>query len=385
MWTKRARFAMSSCACGVTAETSSDRNLHAEKTQQIQLHFSSPRSGAIQQGRFAAPHRAAPSARTLMQHDSTFPREPSSLTGFANNPLDRMAERRDEAQFVADLAAHADARCFAFVADVPLLKQAANGLDPFFTFTEAAALGNARELVFLGQLENGATRRGLFGRLVEADISDAALARQNLAAIDLRTIAMRGLLAADMIGALGQAKSLLYWHARHRFCSNCGGETRPAVAGWRRDCTQCSTQHFPRTDPVVIMLVTNGDTCLLGRQPRFPPGMYSCLAGFVEGGETLEQAVRREIREEAGINTGRVSYFASQPWPFPSSLMIGCVAEAIDTDITIDVKELEDARWFSREEVGMMFNRTHPQALFCPPKLAIANLLVWSWAKGQMD
>jgi len=319
-----------------------------------------------------------------MQHESTCPREASALTGFANNPLDRLAERRDETQFVAGLAAHEDARCFAFAGDVPLLKQASGGLDPFFTFSEAAALGNARELVFLGRLADGTTERGLFGRLVETDTSDEVLARQNLAAIDLRTIAMRGLLAAETIGALGQAKSLLYWHARHRFCPNCGAATVPVSAGWRRDCASCSAQHFPRTDPVVIMLVTDGDTCLLGRQPRFPPGMYSCLAGFVEGGETLEQAVRREILEEAGIATGHVSYFASQPWPFPSSLMLGCVAEAIDTDIKVDQKELEDARWFSREEIGMMFNKTHPQSLFCPPKLAIANLLVWAWAKGQI-
>ena len=129
------------------------------------------------------------------------------------------------------------------------------------------------------------------------------------------------------------------------------------------------------------MLVTDGDRCLLGRQERFPPGMYSCLAGFAEIGETLEDAVRREIMEEAGIKVGRVDYFASQPWPFPSSLMIGCMAEALSTDIVADTVELEDARWFSRDDAKLMLAKQHPDGFVCPPKLAIANLLMRAWAE----
>ena len=149
--------------------------------------------------------------------------------------------------------------------------------------------------------------------------------------------------------------------------------------GWRRDCAQCRAQHFPRTDPVVIMLAIDGDSCLLGRQSRFVPGMWSCLAGFVEPGESIEEAARRETREEAGILCGRVHYFASQPWPFPSSLMIGCHAEALSRDIVVDREELEDARWFHRDEVVAMLQRRHPDRLTTPPPVAIAHHIIRAW------
>ena len=141
-------------------------------------------------------------------------------------------------------------------------------------------------------------------------------------------------------------------------------------------------QHFPRTDPVVIMLAVDGDDCLLGRQPRFPKGMYSALAGFVEPGETIEAAVRREILEEAGVACGAVRYFASQPWPFPSSLMIGCFAEARSRAIAIDRTELEDARWFSREETLALLEKRHPDGLAAPIPMAIAHHLMKRWASG---
>jgi len=153
-------------------------------------------------------------------------------------------------------------------------------------------------------------------------------------------------------------------------------------AGWRRDCPSCGAQHFPRTDPVVIMLTERGDRCLLGRQPHFAPGMWSTLAGFVEPGETIEEAVRRETLEEAGVTTGAVRYFASQPWPFPMSLMIGCIATATSEDLVIDRNELEDARWFARDEVAEMLMRTHPDGLFVPPPIAIAHHLIRSFIEG---
>jgi NAD+ diphosphatase len=176
---------------------------------------------------------------------------------------------------------------------------------------------------------------------------------------------------------------LLHWHARHRFCANCGEVTQLVQGGWRRDCPVCRAEHFPRTDPVVIMLAVSGDRCLLGRQSRFAPGMWSCLAGFVEPGESIEQAVRRETQEEAGIVCGRISYFASQPWPFPMSLMIGCHAEALSSDITVDRSELEDARWFAREEVATMLMRRHPQGLTTPPPVAIAHHIIRAWIECQ--
>lgn len=313
-------------------------------------------------------------------------------TGFANNRLDRLAERRDDAPFIAALKQSQTARSFVFAGDTPILKGLANHYDPLFSFAEIEALGTARETAFLGSAAflGNATflgndgERAIFATLVESEAPENGQGRDDLAMLDLRSIASQGLLPADLLGALAQAKSLMHWHSRHRFCSNCGAPSTATAAGWRRTCPTCKAQHFPRTDPVVIMIVVNGGHCLLGRQPGFPPGMFSCLAGFVEGGETCEDAVRRETREEAGIIVGRVDYIASQPWPFPASLMIGCVAEAQTHEIVIDGKEIEDARWFSREEAGLMLARAHPEGLTCPPKLAIANLLIESWVLGEI-
>jgi NAD+ diphosphatase len=170
------------------------------------------------------------------------------------------------------------------------------------------------------------------------------------------------------------------WHARHGFCANCGARTAIAQGGYRRDCPACGAHHFPRTDPVVIMLAIRGERCLLGRQHRFQPGMYSCLAGFVEPGETLEDAVRREILEESKLSVGRVNYHASQPWPFPSSLMIGCFAEALTEEIVPEEAELEDARWFDRADLLPMLERRHPDGVFVPPPMAIAHHLIRAFA-----
>jgi NAD+ diphosphatase len=196
---------------------------------------------------------------------------------------------------------------------------------------------------------------------------------------DLRAIAAQ-LPAADAgIGA--QAKALVDWHARHGFCAVCGAKTAPADAGYMRRCTSCSAEHFPRTDPVVIMLVHSADRCLLGRQPGWPAGFVSALAGFVEPGETLEEAVRREVLEETGIRVGEVSYRASQPWPFPSSLMIGCGAEALSHEIRIDDSELESALWLDRDKVReALGNGGRGTGFVLPPPIAIARILIERWA-----
>jgi len=203
--------------------------------------------------------------------------------------------------------------------------------------------------------------------------------RDDLEPVDLRSIVLSGLVSPQTAAILGGAKAISHWHARHRFCANCGEPTRIAAAGWRRECPACHAQHFPRTDPVVIMLAVDGERCLLGRQPRFPQKMYSALAGFLEPGETVEEAVRREILEESGLVCDEVRYVASQPWPFPSSLMIGCLARAATRDIVVDGAELEDARWFERDEVAAMFEKRHPLGLVAPNRMAIAHHLLRFW------
>ena len=302
----------------------------------------------------------------------------SQSTGFALNTLDRMSGQREDAAFVEGLRKAASSRVVILSGEIPALKTNGETHDALFTFEEASALGNASHTVFLGCHGD----RALFARLIEAASHDNAQERGDLSFIDLRTIATQGLVTPDIVGALSQAKSLLYWHKHNNFCANCGEPTHASVGGSRRECDACKRHHFPRLEPVVIMLVRDGDRCLLGRQERFPTGMYSCLAGFAEIGETLEDAVRREIMEEAGLKVGRVEYFASQPWPFPSSLMIGCMADAASTDIVVDKVELEDARWFTREEAKLMLAKKHPDGLVCPPRLAIANLLMRAWAEA---
>ena len=193
---------------------------------------------------------------------------------------------------------------------------------------------------------------------------------------ELRAVA--GLLPPSDAAIAAQARHLLDWHARHGFCPGCGEATRPKDGGWARWCGSCSTEHFPRTDPVVIMLVVDGERCLLGRQPAWPHPFFSALAGFVEGGETLEEAVQREVAEEAGLVVANVRYLASQPWPFPASLMLGCTAEARTRDIVVDRSELEAADWFTKDEVRAAL--AAPTArLAVPPPMAIAHHLMRAW------
>ncbi len=180
------------------------------------------------------------------------------------------------------------------------------------------------------------------------------------------------------------AKALLGWHVSHRFCSSCGAPSQAAEAGWQRVCGACAATHFPRTDPVVIMLVTRGNAVLLGRAAAWPAGMYSLLAGFMEPGETLEAAVRREVFEEAGISVGRVGYLASQPWPYPSSLMIGCRGEATSGAITPDPAEIEAALWVTREELAQVFQGTHP-VIRAPRQGAIAGFILRNWLADRLD
>jgi NAD+ diphosphatase len=180
------------------------------------------------------------------------------------------------------------------------------------------------------------------------------------------------------LGVIAQAKSMLSWHETHGFCAKCGAKTDIIKAGYERKCPECDTNHFPRTDPVVIMLITDGNRVLMGRGPHFPPHVFSALAGFMEPGETIEAAVARETYEEASIETGAVQYITSQPWPWPSSLMIGCVAAAKTTEIKINDGELEEVCWFSREDI-LKARTGESETLILPPDIAIARTLLEHW------
>jgi NAD+ diphosphatase len=288
---------------------------------------------------------------------------------------------RSDAEALRALEAHAAARWYVVGGELVAMRKTATGLDPLFGRGEAQALGTATHTVFLG-LMDGVPR---FASAIEPAAMEALKARDGFEISDLRTIAVRGMVDEDHLPALAEGKSLLLWHSRRRFCSNCGAETRVVDAGWRRECPGCKMQHFPRTDPVVIMLAIDGERCLLGRSGRFAANSWSCLAGFVEPGETIEEAVRREVHEEAGIVCGEVKYFRSQPWPFPSSLMIGCHAQALSRELVIDHNELEGARWFDREEVASMLARAHPEGLITPVPIAIAYHIIREWVENGVD
>jgi NAD+ diphosphatase len=294
--------------------------------------------------------------------------DPLAGLGYVHN---RLVRHSAESAAAVPLLTAPGARLVAMAGERIVLANGSALLDP----ERIAAPGPT---LFLGRLDGAP----VFAAALAPERAEAFDAEPDLATNDLRSLAAEGSVAPHELGLVATAKSLLAWHARNRFCANCGARTELAAGGYRRDCGSCDTHHFPRTDPVVIMLITRGDRCLLGRSPRFKEAMYSCLAGFLEPGETIEAAVRRETFEEVGIRVGAVTYHASQPWPFPASLMIGCVAEALDEAITLDPVELTDARWLTRDDVSAMIAGTHPEGLTVPPPMAIAHLLMRAFVDG---
>ena len=282
--------------------------------------------------------------------------------GFIGSPLDRLEPAHKDPHMLARLAADPTALLIDMTDYVPSV---ADGRIMWRAFAPLPP----EETLLLGLIDGTP-------RFAHIDPSAAAARRSS------ELMALLDSLEPGEAATYATARSLLDWHARHRFCANCGVRSLPHHAGWARQCPACGTEHFPRTDPVVIMLVTSGEKCLLGRQKQFMPGMWSCLAGFVEAAETIEDAVRREIFEESGIRCTDVSYYMTQPWPYPSSLMIGCAARALNEDIVVDRTELEDARWFDRAEVALMHRREHPDGLFAAHPFAIAHHLIGRWVHG---
>lgn len=303
-------------------------------------------------------------------------REPSQSVGFAGNEIDRQSEHRSDDSAEAALA---DPSCRILVMRGGRAQLRGNGagFTAWHTAEEARALAaKLRHAVLLGRDRDGPIVAAP-GGLEPDDLPET------IKAIDYRSIYMQGLLDTPTLGALAQGAALLAWNHNHRFCGRCGTESDMRAGGYKRACPKCGAEHFPRTDPVVIMLAVTPDRCLLGRSPHFMPGMYSCLAGFVEPGETIENAVRRETFEESGIRLGRVVYHASQPWPFPYSLMIGCFGEALSEEINADAAELEDCRWFTRAETRQIVAGTHPDGVLVPPRMAIAHHLIKAWAESE--
>lgn len=287
---------------------------------------------------------------------------------FAGGVLDRADHVRSDTVALARLAEQGG-RVLMLDGLDPVL-----GTDGALAWADLAPTGPDAELVFLGLLDG----QGCFARVPDPAAGSTAPPRPGL------WQAVGTLSAADL-ATYGGARSLVDWHARHRFCARCGSPTVLAKGGWQRNCTSqaCRAEHFPRVDPVTIMLVEHDGALLLGRQPRFPAGNYSALAGFVEPGETIEEAVAREVLEEAGVRVRDVSYVMSQPWPFPSSLMIGCHAHADDPALTIDRTELDDARWFSRAEVAVAMEAVargdEGKAFNVPNRIAVAHHLLRWW------
>ena len=281
-------------------------------------------------------------------------------TGFTGSLVDRADHLRLDEARMRELSASGEARLLRLSALDPMLDE--NGR---LGWTLLAEVEEAAELIFLG-LEG---ETPLFAPLTQADAGRRAWSV-------FRLIEM---MAPEDAALWGTARSLIEWHNRHRFCSNCGTKTAVFRAGWGRKCGACRAEHYPRVDPVVIMLAEHEDRVLLGRQPQYPQGRYSALAGFVEPGESIEEAVARELGEEAGIRVHEVRYVASQPWPFPGSLMIACIAQAQSDALTIDRTELEDADWFDRSAVEAALGG-HPDAPFqAPPHFAIAHTLLARW------
>ncbi len=309
---------------------------------------------------------------------------PQNPNTFANNPLDRASANRLDEAWLAGKLQDAESMIVPLwglkpmvlppekeggLADIGWLRSGMMatllGQNPIIVLLGLDAQDRARFAVDISHMADPANEGPLAG------FGEFAELREIAASLHEEDAAM-----------LAQAKSMIDWHRRHTYCANCGARTELAEAGYKRECKECKSEHFPRTDPVVISLVVKGDRCLLGRGPHFPEKMFSALAGFVEPGESIEEAVAREIKEEVGIDVGIVHYHSTQPWPYPSSLMIGCIAEAETEEIVVDKTEIAEAQWFTRDELKAALNG-NAERLWVPPRFAIAHQLVKTWAESE--
>ncbi|MGI9386485.1 MAG: NAD(+) diphosphatase [Methyloligellaceae bacterium] len=299
--------------------------------------------------------------------------------------VDRKSAERSDRTWVEAQCSRPDARFMILIDLKPILEKGSdfsNAKVRWFSAEERVSFQLLEnEVVFMG-IDDGnhpyfsialteAEARRLFGDI-----------EQLQPLIELRSLAIQGLLTEEELATIATARALASWHQTHRCCGRCGARTKPRDGGWRRRCWACGQSTFPRSDPAVIMLITDGERCLLGYEERFAGRFMSVLAGFVEPGETIEDAVRREVREEAGIVVGDVRYLASQPWPFPHQLMIGCIGQALTTEIKLEDSELMDARWADRAEVHRMLAGDHEEGINVPTKISISHMLIRTFAEG---
>ncbi|MBA4091229.1 MAG: NAD(+) diphosphatase [Sphingobium sp.] len=288
-----------------------------------------------------------------------------AVPGFVGSNLDRVDHIRTNPVLLAETFADPAARLLVLDGLEPV------EVDGHLLLEPLTADARVEDHLLLG-VDPG--KRPIFARLV-------ANLGPNLVPTP-RSRAIADLVPTEEVALYGTARSLVHWHARHRHCSVCGGTTQPVKAGWARKCEACAAEHFPRTDPVVIMLAEYRGRILLGRQHAWPPGRYSALAGFVEPGETIEEAVARELLEEAGVRVHKVRYVMSQPWPFPSSLMIACIGEALDDALTLDPTEIEDAFWCDADQVRAAMAGDPDAPFLAPPTMAVAWHLLDHWLAG---
>lgn len=317
---------------------------------------------------------------------------PANPNIFANNPLDRASYRRADKAWLDEQLKN-PASLF-----VPFRRQKRRDWEPFVLpeaqpsqgkdigWTPASLLPELAGdgiTVFLGINKRG---KALFAADVSGtkDAENHPALKGQGAFEDLRGLAMAGEITPTELAIMAQAKSMIDWHSRHGFCSVCGAASEMAEAGYKRVCPSCKAEHFPRTDPVVIMLATHGEKCFVGRQEIWPKGMHSALAGFVEPGESIEEAVAREMEEEAGISVSTVTYHSTQPWPYPSSLMIGCHAVADSEEFKVDGVELSGGRWITREEARKILAGEGDGTIWLPPAFAIAHQLIKAFAEGKV-
>lgn len=299
---------------------------------------------------------------------------PHNPNAFTRSPLDRAGHRRKDEAWLKDAMGNDQTRLLAFNKGRPFLYESGGGLFIRWLAMQVHAQLGDRDLplIFLGLDSHQAPH-------FACEVADPSALGDLGIFEELRPAAPR--LEADKLPIIGTVRAIYEWHGRNRFCANCGTPSRVVEAGWVRKCDACNAEHYPRVDPVCIMVPTYGDKCFLGRQRPWPKGMHSALAGFIEPGEAIEEAVARETLEEAGLKVRHVTTHSTQPWPFPHSLMIGVLCEVEDDKETVDTTELESGRWFTREEGKLLIAMKHPDA-WCPPSFAIAHQLLKTWSEG---